>query len=117
MGNHDSLLWYRASQSRIRKRKLSFYAENKRYSEEDEDGEVTTYTVEHSYFCHQITPVRYEVIDITNFTYANLIYKGKSVVYSGLDALNGSDEPNETGLLFLYKNNLLKNQDLFIHLN
>lgn len=76
-----------------------FYAENKRHSKEDEDGETTTYTVEHSYFCHQITPVRYEVIEITNFTYANLIYDGKSVVYSGLDALNGSDEPNETGFI------------------
>ena len=76
-----------------------FYAKNQVYSQEDEDGEVTTYTVEHSYFCHQITPVRYEVIDVTNFTYANLIYKGKSVVYSGLDALNGSDGPNETGFI------------------
>ena len=76
-----------------------FYAKNQEYSKEDEDGEVTTYTVEHSYFCHQITPVRYEVIEITNFTYANLIYKGKSVVYSGLDALNGSDGPNETGFI------------------
>ena len=76
-----------------------FYAENKSYSQEDEDGETTTYTVEHSYFCHQITPVRYEVIEVTNFTYANLIYDGKSVVYSGLDALNGSDEPNETGFI------------------
>lgn len=76
-----------------------FYAKNQKHSKEDEDGEVTTYTVEHSYFCHQITPVRYEVIDVTNFTYANLIYKGKSVVYSGLDALNGSDGPNETGFI------------------
>lgn len=76
-----------------------FYAENKKYKTKDEDGEETTYTVEHSYFCHQITPVRYEVIEVTNFTYANLIYKGKSVVYSGLDALNGSDGPNETGFI------------------
>lgn len=76
-----------------------FYAKNKQHSQTDEDGEETTYTVEHSYFCHQITPVRYEVIEVTNFTYANLIYKGKSVVYSGLDALNGSDGPNETGFI------------------
>ena len=76
-----------------------FYAENEYFTHKDEDGEETTYTVEHSYFCHQITPVRYEVIELTNFTYANLIYKGKSVVYSGLDALNGSDGPNETGFI------------------
>lgn len=76
-----------------------FYAKNKLHEQKDEDGETTTYSVEHSYFCHQITPVRYEVIEVTNFTYANLIYKGKSVVYSGLDALNGSDGPNETGFI------------------
>lgn len=76
-----------------------FYAENKQYETKDEDGETTFYTVEHSYFCHQITPARYEVIEITNLTYANLIYGGKSVVYSGLDALNGSDGPNETGFI------------------
>lgn len=76
-----------------------FYAKNKEQLQRDEDGEITTYTVEHSYFCHQITPARYEVIELTNFTYANLIYKGKSVIYSALDALNGSDGPNETGFI------------------
>ena len=76
-----------------------FYAENEYFTNTDEDGEETTYTVEHSYFCHQITPVRYEVIEFTNLTYANLIYKGKSVVYSALNALNGSDGPNETGFI------------------
>lgn len=76
-----------------------FYADNEYFTDTDEDGEETTYTVEHSYFCHQITPARYEVIEITNLTYANLIYKGKSVVYSALDALNGSDGPNETGFI------------------
>lgn len=81
------------------KREIIILCKNQVHSKEDEDGEETTYTVEHSYFCHQITPVRYEVIEVTNFTYANLIYKGKSVVYSGLDALNGSDGPNETGFI------------------
>lgn len=76
-----------------------FYAENEYFTHKDEDGEETTHTVEHSYFCHQITPARYEVIELTNFTYANLIYKGKSVIYSALDALNGSDGPNETGFI------------------
>lgn len=76
-----------------------FYAKNREHLQRDEDGELTPYTVEHSYFCHQITPVRYEVIELTNFTYANLIYKGKSVIYSALDALNGSDGPNETGFI------------------
>lgn len=76
-----------------------FYAKNKEHPQRDEDGEITTYTVEHSYFCHQITSTRYEVIELTNFTYANLIYKGKSVIYSALDALNGSDGPNETGFI------------------
>lgn len=76
-----------------------FYAENEYYTDTDDDGDEVLRSIEHSYFCHQITPARYEVIEVTNLTYANLIYKGKSVIYSALDALNGSDGPNETGFI------------------
>lgn len=93
--------YYETGQARagLKEGDYYFYAKNKEHPQRDEDGEITTYTVEHSYFCHQITSTRYEVIELTNFTYANLIYKGKSVIYSALDALNGSDEPNETGFI------------------
>lgn len=76
-----------------------FYAENEYHTHTDDDGDEVLHSIEHSYFCHQITPARYEVIELTNFTYANLIYKGKAVTYSALDALNGSDGPNETGFI------------------
>ena len=68
-----------------------FYAQNKRYTDVDSEGEEYTYTVEHSYFCHQITSTRYEVIEITGFSYSNLIYKGKSVDYTAMEAFNDND--------------------------
>lgn len=93
--------YYKTGQAKpgLKEGDYHFYAENEYYTDTDNDGDEVLRSIEHSYFCHQITPARYEVIELTNFTYANLIYKGKSVIYSALDALNGSDGPNETGFI------------------
>lgn len=93
--------YYKTGQAKpgLKEGDYHFYAENEYYTDIDDDGDEVSRSIEHSYFCHQITPARYEVIELTNFTYANLIYKGKSVIYSALDALNGSDGPNETGFI------------------
>ena len=59
---------------------------------EDVDGNPTYSTEEHTVLRFQESSNRYEEFDITNFCYANLIYHGKSVVYSGADALSDDED-------------------------
>ena len=70
---------------------FSYY--NERVSTgEDSEGNETYTTYEHTVLRYQEATNRYEEFDITNFCYANLIYHGKSVVYSGADALSDDED-------------------------
>lgn len=77
---------------------------------EDSEGNPTYTTKEHTILRYQEASNRYEEFDLTDFAYANLIYHGKSVVYSGGDALSETDE--DSGFIIPLQINTYKEMNL-----